>query len=110
MEGKEVEMGTTEHLTNPLVEIDKDPRKQEPFRGKDLVGTSKLVCQNILLPQNIPGCQGDRMMLGPKHYLGGYVTQNIRHCGTVIPELSDNCGVVAHQDNTLTRQLGQKRS
>ena len=95
-------MGTTKHLANPL----KDPWKRGPLHGENLDGTTELVRQNIL-PRNIPGQQGDRMTLGPKHYLSGHTTQDMRHCAALIPELRDNCGTVAHQDDTLTRQLGQ---
>ena len=53
--GKEIEMGTTEHPTSPL----KYPWKKRAFHGKNLVRTTEIVRQIILLPWNIPGHQGD---------------------------------------------------
>ena len=50
-DGKEVEMGTTEHLINLL----KHPQKKRPFCGNNLVGMTDLVRLNILPPRNIPG-------------------------------------------------------
>ena len=98
MGGKEVEIGTSEYPTNPL----EDPQKKGPFRRKKLVGTTELVRQNILLPRNILGHQGDRMALSPKHYLGSQATYDTKHCATLISEVSNNRGVVPHQDDTLT--------
>ena len=91
--------GTTEYLW-----------KRGPFRGKNLVWTTELVRQNILLPRNISGHQGDRMTLGPEHYLGDHVTKDTRHNAVLIMGISDNQNIVVHQDDTLTRQLGQKSS
>ena len=41
-------MGMPEHTEDPL----EDPRKKGPFRGKNLVGTTELVHQNVLPIRN----------------------------------------------------------
>ena len=103
MGGKEDKMGTTEHPINRP----KNPQgKKGPFYGKNLVRTTELKCQNIVLPWNTPGCQGDRTTLGPENYLGSHATQDTKHRSGLMPERSDNRSVGAQQDNTLTRQLG----
>ena len=53
--GKKDEMGMTEHPTSHL----EHPQKKGPFRGKNMVGTTELGHQNIVLPWNTPGRQGD---------------------------------------------------
>ena len=96
--GKEVKMGTTKHPVNCL----EYPWKKAPICEKNLVGTTELARQNIFLPQNIPGHQGDRMMLGPENYSGGYATHDTRRRAALMLEVSDNRGIVAHQDDILT--------
>ena len=98
--------GTPKHLIIPL----KTPWKKGPFRWKNLVGTNELVCKNVLPPRNIPGRQGDRMLFGPEDYLGSHATLDTRHHASLMPEISDDRGIDAHQDDTLTRQLGERGS
>ena len=59
MVGKEDGMGTIEQPKN----CTNHPWNKGPFRGKNLVGMTDLSRQNIVLPQNTAGCQGDRTML-----------------------------------------------
>ena len=103
--GKEVEIGTTEHLTNPR----EYPWKKRPLGRENLVRMTELVHQNILPLQNIPGCQGDQMTPGPEHYFGGHSTKDTRHCTTLMLEVSDNSGVHSSGRHSNPK-LGQKSS
>ena len=89
-------MGTSENSAHPL----EGPQKKGPICGKNLVGTTDLVCQNVLPPRNVPGRQRDQMPLGPENYLGGHATQKKRHCVVLMPEISDDRSIVAYQDDT----------
>ena len=54
-------MGTAEDAANPLKHL----WQKGPFHRKNLVGMTKLICQNVLPPQNAPCLQLNRMPLGP---------------------------------------------
>ena len=101
--GKEVEMGTAEHTADPHEHL----RKKGPFPGKNLVGTAELVRQNVLPSRKVPRRQVNRMPLGPHSDLGGHETQDPRHHAALMVEISDNRGIVAHQDDTPPQQLRQ---
>ena len=102
--GEQIEMGTPEDLADRL----KYPWQEGPFCQKDLVGTTELVRQNILLLWNITSRQGDRMTPRPKNNVRRHAAQHLRDCADLIPQISYNCGIVAHQNDTLTEQLRQK--
>ena len=48
------------------------------------------------------------MTLCPKNNVQRREAQYLRNCAALIPQLSYKCGVVTHQNDTLTRQLRQK--
>ena len=48
------------------------------------------------------------MMLGPKNNVQRHLAQHSRDRAALIPQISYNCGVVTHQNDTLTMQLRQK--
>ena len=97
-------MGMAKDPTDPLLY----PWQGGLFCGKNLVGTTELVRQNVPPPRNVPGQQRDRMALSPENYLSSHVAHHTRNRATLIQEISNNRGVVAHQDETLAQQLGQK--
>ena len=47
------------------------------------------------------------MQLGPEDNLGGHATQDTRLHAVLHTEISDNRGVVAHQDNNLNGEVNQ---
>ena len=91
LSGKKVEMRTAKYAADPLEHL----WKKEPFRGKNLVG------HNVLPPQNVSRLLANRMPFRLHGDLRDHDTQSQRHRAALIPEISNNQGIVAHQDDTL---------